>query len=114
MKCYKGTILTVDADNSVCSYLLENEGKIIYVGNELPKEFSSAEIIDLGDKVLVPAFVDTHQHFASFSTFNAGLNVMEADSNDEIARMIGEYAADTQQKTIIAFGASPHSVKENR
>ncbi len=114
MKCYKGTILTVDKDNSVCRYLVENDGFIVYVGNELPKRFEHAELIDLGGMVLSPAFVDTHQHFASFSTFNAGLNVMDADSNKEIAEMIGNYVAKTQQKTIIAFGASPHSVKEKR
>ena len=28
--------------------------------------------------------------------------------------MIGEYASKTNEKTIIAFGASPHSVKEGR
>lgn len=114
MKCYKGTIITVNKDNDVFKYLIEDRGKIIYTGNELPQQYHDCEIIDLGHKVLAPAFVDTHQHFASFSTFNAGLNVMEADSNEEIAKMIGEYAAKTQQKTIIAFGASPHSVREGR
>ena len=114
MKCYKGTILSVDANDGVYRYLVEDKGRILYVGNELPKTFPFLPVIDLGDKVLAPAFVDTHQHFASFSTFNAGLNVMEAESNEEIARMIGEYAAKTPQRTIIAFGASPHSVKEGR
>ena len=114
MKCYKGTIISVDANDGVYKYLVEDNGKILFVGNELPSEYKGAEMIDLGSKALVPAFVDTHQHFASLSTFNAGLNVMEAESNEEIARMIGEFAAKTKQKTIIAFGASPHSVKEGR
>ncbi len=114
MKCYKGTILSVDANDGVYKYLVEDDGKILFVGNELPSEYTDAEMISLGNKAIVPAFVDTHQHFASLSTFNAGLNVMEAESNEEIARMIGEFAAKTKQKTIIAFGASPHSVKEGR
>lgn len=114
MKCYTGTILTADGNDNVCSHLVEDDGKIIYIGNGLPEKFSSAEIIDLCGKTIVPAFTDTHQHFASFSTFNAGLNVMEAASNAEIALMIGEYASKTSSKTIIAFGASPHSVKEGR
>ena len=114
MKCYKGTILSVDSNDRVYKYLVEENGKILYTGNEMPEKYRNAEIIDLGDKALVPAFVDTHQHFASFSTFNAGLNVMEAESNQEIARMIGEYAKKTKARTIIAFGASPHSVKESR
>ena len=112
MKCYKGTILSVDANDGVYRYIVEDNGIILYVGNDLPSEYAHAEIIDCTGKAIAPAFIDTHQHFASLSTFNAGLNVMEADSNEDIARMIGEYAANTKAKTIIAFGASPHSVKE--
>lgn len=114
MKCYKGTILSVDSNNGVYRYIVEDNGIILYVGNDLPSEYNKADIIDLTGKSIVPAFVDTHQHFASLSTFNAGLNVMEAESNEDIARMIGEYASKTRNKTIIAFGASPHSVKEGR
>ena len=113
-KCYKGAILTVDKKDTVYSYLVEENGRIVYVGDKLPEKYTSVQLIDLGSKALVPAFVDTHQHFASFSTFNAGLNVMEADSNEEIAKMIGEFAQTNNSKTIIAFGASPHSVKEGR
>ena len=114
MKCYEGTILSVDSTDGVYRYLVEDNGRIVYIGNELPELYKSIDTESLGNRVLAPAFVDTHQHFASLSTFNAGLNVMEAESNEEIARMIGEYAAKTDAKTIIAFGASPHSVKEGR
>ncbi len=114
MKCYKGIILSVDSNNGVYRYIVEDKGIILYIGNDLPSEYQGTEVIDLGGKVLIPAFVDTHQHFASLSTFNAGLNVMEAGSNEEIAGMIGDFAARTKAKTIIAFGASPHSVKEGR
>ena len=114
MKCYEGTILSVDSNDGVYRYLVEDNGRIIYVGNELPEAYKTLNIKTLGNRVLAPAFIDTHQHFASLSTFNAGLNVMEAESNEEIARMIGEYAAKADAKTIIAFGASPHSVKEGR
>ena len=55
---------------------------------------------------------DTHQHFASFSAFNAGLNVMEARSNAEILTMVDRFAAECPSKTLIAFGASPYSVAE--
>ena len=114
MKCYEGTILSVDSNDGVYQYLVEDNGRIVYIGNELPEAYKTLDIKALGNRVLAPAFVDTHQHFASLSTFNAGLNVMEAESNEEIARMIGDYVAKTDAKTIIAFGASPHSVKEGR
>lgn len=115
MKCYKGAILSVNANDEVFNYLVEDKGKIIFVGNELPQEFSGAEFVDLGEHALIPAFVDTHQHFASFSIFHSGLNVMDAESNEEIARMVADYyKKSVNTKTLIAFGASPYSVKEHR
>ena len=115
MKVYKGNILTVDGKDSVAKYLVEDGGRIAYVGKTLPKEYADAETVDLGSKALIPAFVDTHQHFASFSIFNAGLNVMDAESNEEISKMVADfYKSSGKAKTLIAFGASPYSVKERR
>ena len=84
MKVYHGSILSVDKNNDVFQYLVENRGRIVFVGNELPTKYGRAERIDLGSRALIPPFVDTHQHLASFSAFHAGLNVMEAASNREI------------------------------
>ncbi|MDD6808027.1 MAG: amidohydrolase family protein [Oscillospiraceae bacterium] len=114
MKCYVGKILTVNSENQVCKYLVEDKGRIIFVGNDLPEKYKDCEMIYLGNKALLPSFADTHQHFASFSIFNAGLNVMEASSNEEILLMIKEFVEKRNPKTVIAFGASPYSVKEQR
>ena len=114
MRCYEGNILTVNAQNAVYRYLIEDKGRILYVGNALPEEYKNVKRLRLGKRALVPAFVDTHQHFASYSTFHAGLNVMEAKSNQEIAEVIQSFAAASSQKTLIAFGISPHSVQEKQ
>ncbi|MCF0136724.1 MAG: amidohydrolase family protein [Lachnospiraceae bacterium] len=114
MKCYKGSIVTVNEHNDVYQYLVEDQGRIVFVGNELPAQYDNVPVIDLGDRALIPSFVDTHQHFASFSTFHAGLNVMDAESNVQIAEMVRDFAKQSSAKTLIAFGASPYSVKERR
>ena len=115
MKCYKGAILSVNTNDDVFNFLVEDQGKIVYVGNELPKQYEMAEMIDLGSGALIPSFVDTHQHFASFAIFHSGLNVMDSESNEEIAQMVSDYYARSgKEKTLIAFGASPYSVKERR
>ena len=115
MRVYKGSILTVDAQDSVKKYLVEDAGRIVFTGDELPEQYAGAEVVDLGSKALIPSFVDTHQHFASFAIFNAGLNVMEAESNEEIAAAVADfYKKSGKAKTLIAFGASPYSVKERR
>ncbi len=114
MKCYCGDILTVDALDRVCRFLVEDEGRIVFVGDELPEKYASAEREELGERALVPSFADTHQHFASFSTFHAGLNVMDVKSNADMADAVRDFAARSGKKTLIAFGASPHSVREKR
>ena len=115
MRVYKGNIVTVDAKDSVKKYLVEAAGRIIYTGDSLPEQYANAELIDLGSKALIPAFVDSHQHFASFAIFHSGLNVMDAESNVEIKEMLADYYARSgKAKTLIAFGASPYSVKERR
>ncbi len=112
MKIYHGDILTVDASDSVVHYLVEDKGKIVYVGDVLPEDYAGAETVELGGKALCPSFVDSHQHFASFATFNAGLNVMEAESNVQIMDWASDFYKRSKSKTLIAFGASPYSVKE--
>ena len=114
MQCYKGSILMVNAQNEVFRCLVEDQGRILYVGNELPERYAGAPVTDLKGKALIPSFVDTHQHFASFSTFFAGLNVMDADSNVQIAEMVRDFVKRSAGDTLIAFGASPYSVKEKR
>ena len=114
MKCYEGSIISVNQKDEVFRYLVEDGGRIVYVGNELPDQYAGAERVELGTRALIPSFVDSHQHFASFSTFQAGLNVMDAKSNREIAEMVRAFAGRSKSKTLICFGASPYSVEEGR
>lgn len=112
MKVYEGAVLSCNEKDEVFRYLAEEGGKIVYVGNELPEEYKNAEKIELGERALVPSFVDSHIHFASYATFLAGLNVADAKSNTEILENIREFVKKCEDKMIIAFGASPHSVLE--
>lgn len=114
MKIYHGNILTCNEKNEVCQYLVEDEGIILYVGDELPLMYKEKEMIELKEEVLIPSFVDTHLHFASMSMFQSGLNVMSATSNEEIMESLKEYVPKAGAKIVIAFGASPHSVKEQK
>ena len=110
MKVYEGSILTSDAQDHVYKYLVEDGGRIVYVGDELPAKYASGSRVKLGDRALIPAFGDSHIHFASFATFHAGLNVSDARSNAEILDMIRAFVPTCDDKMVIAFGASPHSV----
>ena len=39
MKVYEGTILTVDRNDRVAKYLVEDGGKILFVGDVLPDKY---------------------------------------------------------------------------
>ena len=56
MSVYRGTILTCDAQDHVYKYLVEDQGRIAYVGNDLPARYASFPLTDLGGKALIPAF----------------------------------------------------------
>ena len=114
MRVYEGNILTCDRQDHVYKYLVEDGGKILYVGDDLPAKFASGTRVALGEKALIPAFGDSHIHFASFATFHAGLNVSDARSNGEILNMIREFVPKCDDKLVIAFGASNHSVVEKK
>jgi predicted amidohydrolase YtcJ len=114
MKIFKGLILTCDKENTIAKYLVEDHGKIVYIGDELPIQYEKAKIINLGKRALIPSFADTHMHFASFATFHSGLNIMDARSNKEIMDLLRNYVKNNKDDIIIVFGASPHSVEEKR
>lgn len=114
MKVYEGSILSCDAQDHVYKYLVEDGGRIVHVGNELPAKYAGGTHVKLGSRALIPAFGDSHIHFASFATFHAGLNVSGAKSNGEILDMIRAFVPECHDKLVIAFGASNHSVAEKK
>lgn len=114
MKIYHGTILTCDSEHNVYQYLVEESGRIAYVGNELPEAYRKGHVTELEDRALLPSFVDSHIHFASMALFNAGLNTMDVRSNTELKQRLADFLPKTKAKVVIAFGASPHSVVERK
>ncbi len=116
MQIYKGQIVTCDQIGSVFQYLVEDEGRIDFVGDELPGSFGPLpEIIDLGDRALLPAFGDGHIHFSNWALFNATFDVRGAKKIADIGPMIKDYAdREPKIKVLFGFGHSANSVAENR
>jgi predicted amidohydrolase YtcJ len=112
MKVYTGAIVTCDCQNTVARYLVEDLGKIVHVGDDLPERYRGAPVEPLGDRALLPAFGDTHVHFSSYALFSSTLDVRDCGDNAEVCRQLAAYAAGYAGPIIIGYGASAHSVTE--
>jgi len=107
--------VSCESENREFSVLVEHKGRIIYCGNEIPTQYSNAKTIDLCGKTVVPAFADTHIHFASHALFQSTLDVREATNFAELGQLLRDYEACTKkQKRTIAFGCCAHTVTEAR
>ncbi len=117
MQIYHGKILSLDQDNHFFNYLVEDQGRITYVGDSLPPEYPANDsVIELGRRVLMPSFGDGHMHFSNWALIAvSSFDVREAGNIREIQDIIRQFMARKKKvKAIIAFGASKHSVREKR
>lgn len=106
---YKGTVITVDKENSVKKYLVEENGKIVFTGDVLPEKYAGLEVVDLKDGALMPAFADTHGHFASFAMFQSAVKLDKAADIGEMLEILKEADAKTpKRKGFFCFGATPY------
>jgi predicted amidohydrolase YtcJ len=117
MQIYHGTIITCDADNNVYQYLVEENGRIIYVGNELPQEYSFCKnIVTLGDRTLLPAFGDGHIHYSNWAFIAMEyFDVRTARNFSDIDKIVKTFVKERKiGKAIIGFGISQHCLKERK
>jgi predicted amidohydrolase YtcJ len=116
MQIYHGSIITCNRDADVSSYLVENEGKIVYVGDDPPNLYSRrSRIVELGSGALLPAFGEGHIHFSNWAVFNSTFDVRSAADFEEIKAIIRSYSArDQGVKVLFGFGHSRHAHAEKR
>ncbi len=117
MRIYHGKILSLDKDNNVYSYLVEDKGRIIYLGDSLPIKYARNDsIVELKNRTLLPSFGDGHMHFSNWALIAVSyFDVRDAKEIQEIQEIIKNHIAKNRKsKAIMAFGASKHSVKEKR
>jgi len=107
--------ISCERDNREFSVLTEENGRITFCGNDIPPAYITCPAVDLQGKTVVPAFADTHIHFASHALFESTLDVREARDLAELGRMLRDYEAlSKKQKLTICFGCCAHTVAEGR
>ncbi|HQK99169.1 MAG TPA: amidohydrolase family protein [Smithellaceae bacterium] len=116
MRVFKNAqFISCEEENRIFQYLVEDGGRIVFTGNRLSEQYFSCDSLDLQGRCVIPAFVDTHLHFASFAFFYSGLDCRHVSDFDELAYVVRRYlACNSEKKIFLAFGCSAHTVKERR
>lgn len=116
MKIYKNAdFISCEDENKIYKVLVEDRGKIVYLGNDIPESYANLAQQDLGGKCVIPPFADTHIHFESFSLFHATLDCRHAADFDDLAEIIRKYIKNhPEEKVVLGFGCSAHTVREKR
>lgn len=117
MQIYHGKIISLDKNNSIYQYLVEDQGRIVYLGDALPPEYADNDaLLELGERALLPSFGDGHMHFSNWALIAAAyFDVREARDIPELQETIRRFMTKQRNiKGVIAFGASKHTVKEKR
>ncbi|WP_350343153.1 amidohydrolase family protein [Proteinivorax tanatarense] len=110
---YNGKFISCEEENSIFSVLIEENGYIVYTGNDIPSEYNNFEHINMYGKCVTPCFGDTHLHFTSACLLS--LDVRDCSSIPEVIDLMKNFANNNKKDKVVgAFGISKHIMKEKR
>src|SRR3981189_610175 len=114
-----GTILTVDAKDSVAEALAMRDGKIIAVGSKqqiLALTDAQTQVLDLHGRTATPGLIDTHRHYqdgGGDELYN--IELTDAKSVAEIVRRVQARVAITKPgEWVLGSGWDEGKLAENR
>ncbi|WP_165445150.1 amidohydrolase [Bacilliculturomica massiliensis] len=86
MKLYtNGKIASMDRDLTFYEAIGIEDGKICFLGSRKEAEALQAEeLVDLGGKLMLPGFVDTHMHMLMYAFFARNVDLFGSRSVDEV------------------------------
>lgn len=108
-----GNIWTADKNCPTAEALAINGDKIIAVGkrDELQHlRTSSTRVIDAGSGLVVPGLIDSHIHLVDGGLRLASVQLRDANSREEFARRIGDFAKKQPPGTWITGGDWDHTL----
>lgn len=113
-----GTIRTMTGEGTA-EALLTEDGLIRAVGREeeVRRQAEGAREVFLGDRTLMPAFIDAHSHFSACANAMLQGTVEKAESFDEITEAVREYIrknAIPAGRWVAVRDLDPERLKEKR
>ncbi|MCL7974583.1 MAG: amidohydrolase [marine benthic group bacterium] len=108
-----GTIWTADDPLPIEAAVAVHGDTILAVGSESEIRGlagTSTEVVELEGRFLMPGFIDTHTHFLEGGFRLASVNLREAGTPEEFARILAEFARTVPAGTWILGGDWDHEL----
>ncbi|TQR36350.1 amidohydrolase [Brevibacillus brevis] len=89
-----GTVYTVNAKRDFAEAIAISDGKIVYVGtNQGVKPYQNAKtkVVDLGGKMVLPGFIDSHSHVTATVETIFSVNLVGKKSREDYLHTIKEF-----------------------
>ena len=88
---YNGRIRTLDDNDCVAQAVGVADGKIVFIGsNEEAFELSCEKRVDLGGRLMLPGFVDSHLHMLHYAFVEKSVKLFDCQSVEEILGRVKE------------------------
>ena len=112
----KGNILYTPNPSALVSiqqgYVIAVDGVVVHCGESIPTVYTEYDVVDYGDNLIIPGFVDTHAHAPQYC--NRGLGM-----DKELLPWLETYTFPEEAKFIdpdyarLVFGAFVHDLWRN-
>jgi predicted amidohydrolase YtcJ len=113
-----GKIYTLDDSRPEVGGVAIREGKIVYVGEAREARLQGgprAEVVDLGDRVALPGFVESHSHPILFGRYLEEVDCRDCSSLEEIVEALRLRASVTPPSQWVVGNGYDHTLlKESR
>lgn len=87
-----GVVWTGRPNSTDAKIIAVDKGKIVFVGSEIPANFTANEVIDLDGKFTMPGFMDNHVHFLEGGSGLASLDLRNVTTSADFKEKVAKYA----------------------
>ena len=111
---YNGKIVTLDQQLSIVSTLVVDDGRIIAIGDaQVAEAYDATNVIDLGGKLLMPGFIDSHTHIGGHP--QRYIDLTKTRSIEELKGQVSDKATELGPgEWITGYGWSEDVMAEQR
>ena len=98
---YNGIIRTLDDENTVAQAVGIKDGKIAFIGTDSEAEkLECSEKIDLGGRLLLPGFVDTHMHLLHYAFVEKSVKLFDCKSVEDALALARKRLEETKEQPL--------------